>query len=42
MIMKFSFFRVVQALQFAMVPFNLMKTDGKAAYLDTGTWARSY
>ena len=27
------------SLQFAMVPFNLMKTDGKAAYLDTGTWA---
>ncbi len=28
------------SLQFAMVPFNLMKTEnGKAAYLDTGTWA---
>ena len=22
-----------------MVPYNLMKEDGKAAYLDTGTWA---
>ncbi|MBW8359103.1 MAG: 3-phosphoserine/phosphohydroxythreonine transaminase [Weeksellaceae bacterium] len=28
------------SLQFAMVPFNLMKSgNGKAAYLDTGTWA---
>ncbi len=28
------------SLQFAMVPFNLMKVEnGKAAYLDTGTWA---
>lgn len=28
------------SLQFAMVPFNLMNTEnGKAAYLDTGTWA---
>lgn len=28
------------SLQFAMVPFNLMKQEnGKAAYLDTGTWA---
>lgn len=28
------------SLQFLMVPFNLMKSDnGKAAYLDTGTWA---
>ena len=28
------------SLQFAMVPFNLMKSDGgKAAYLNTGTWA---
>lgn len=28
------------SLQFAMVPFNLMKAEnGKAAYLDTGTWA---
>ena len=28
------------SLQFAMVPFNLMKMEnGKAAYLDTGTWA---
>ena len=28
------------SLQFLMVPFNLMKKDnGKAAYLDTGTWA---
>ena len=28
------------SLQFAMVPFNLMKADGgHAAYLETGTWA---
>lgn len=27
------------SLQFVMVPFNLMKIDGKAAYLDTGVWA---
>ncbi len=27
------------SLQFVMVPFNLMKIGGKAAYLDTGTWA---
>lgn len=28
------------SLQFLMVPFNLMKSEnGKAAYLDTGTWA---
>lgn len=28
------------SLQFLMVPFNLMKAEnGKAAYLDTGTWA---
>lgn len=28
------------SLQFAMVPFNLMKAEnGRAAYLDTGTWA---
>lgn len=25
--------------QFAMVPFNLLPLDGRAAYLDTGTWA---
>jgi phosphoserine aminotransferase len=24
-----------------MVPYNLMKTDGKATYLDTGTWANN-
>lgn len=30
------------SMQFCMVPFNLMKTDGgKAAYLDTGTWANN-
>jgi phosphoserine aminotransferase len=22
-----------------MVPYNLMKENGKAAYLDTGTWS---
>ena len=27
------------SLQFLMVPMNLMKTDGYAAYLDSGTWA---
>ncbi len=27
------------SLEFVMVPYNLMKTDGKAAYFDTGTWA---
>ncbi|CAA7386762.1 3-phosphoserine/phosphohydroxythreonine transaminase [Chryseobacterium fistulae] len=27
------------SLQFAMVPYNLMKMGGKAAYVDTGTWA---
>lgn len=29
------------SLEFLMVPYNLMKVDGKAAYLDTGTWANS-
>ena len=29
------------SLEFLMVPYNLMKTNGKAAYLDTGTWASS-
>ena len=27
------------SLEFVMVPYNLMKENGKAAYLDTGTWA---
>lgn len=27
------------SLQFAMVPYNLMKTNGKAAYLNTGVWS---
>lgn len=27
------------SLQFIMVPFNLLTKTGKAAYLDTGTWA---
>ena len=27
------------SLQFSMVPFNLMKENGKAAYLNTGTWS---
>lgn len=27
------------SLEFHMVPLNLMKVDGKAAYLDTGTWS---
>jgi phosphoserine aminotransferase len=29
------------SLEFLMVPYNLMKIDGKAAYLDTGTWANN-
>jgi phosphoserine aminotransferase len=27
------------SLEFLMVPYNLMQTNGKVAYLDTGTWA---
>lgn len=27
------------SLEFLMVPYNLMKTNGSAAYLETGTWA---
>lgn len=27
------------SLQFLMAPYNLMKVNGKAVYLDTGTWA---
>lgn len=27
------------SLEFLMVPYNLMKVGGKAAYLETGTWA---
>jgi phosphoserine aminotransferase len=27
------------SLEFLMVPYNLMKVNGKAAYFDTGTWA---
>ncbi|MFM8512627.1 MAG: aminotransferase class V-fold PLP-dependent enzyme, partial [Bacteroidota bacterium] len=27
------------SLQFAMVPMNLLRPEGKAAYLNTGTWA---
>ncbi|WP_136667147.1 3-phosphoserine/phosphohydroxythreonine transaminase [Flavobacterium sp. H122] len=27
------------SLEFLMVPYNLMKVNGKAGYLDTGTWA---
>jgi len=29
------------SLEFLMIPFNLMKKEGKAAYLDSGTWASS-
>mgnify|MGYP006185544563 CR=1 FL=1 len=29
------------SLEFLMVPYNLMKVNGKAAYLDTGTWANN-
>jgi phosphoserine aminotransferase len=28
------------SLEFLMVPFNLLNTNGKAAYLDTGAWAK--
>ena len=28
------------SLEFLMVPLNLMQVEGKAAYLDTGTWAK--
>lgn len=27
------------SMQFAMVPYNMMRTNGKAAYLNTGVWA---
>jgi len=27
------------SLEFLMTPYNLLKVDGKAAYLDTGTWS---
>ncbi|HBK82770.1 MAG TPA: 3-phosphoserine/phosphohydroxythreonine transaminase [Flavobacterium sp.] len=27
------------SLEFLMIPYNLMKVNGKAAYLDSGTWA---
>jgi phosphoserine aminotransferase len=27
------------SLQFCMVPYNLLKPDGKAAYIDSGSWA---
>jgi phosphoserine aminotransferase len=27
------------SLQFAMVPYNILRTNGKAAYLNTGVWA---
>jgi phosphoserine aminotransferase len=29
------------SLEFLMVPYNLMKVEGKSAYLDTGTWANN-
>ncbi len=29
------------SLEFLMIPYNLMKMGGKAAYLDSGTWANS-
>lgn len=29
------------SLEFLMVPYNLMKVNGKAAYLDSGTWAQN-
>jgi len=27
------------SLEFLMTPYNLLKVDGKAAYLDTGSWS---
>src|SRR3954471_11345448 len=27
------------SMQFAMVPYNLLRTDGSAAYVSTGVWA---
>ncbi|MGV9002942.1 3-phosphoserine/phosphohydroxythreonine transaminase [Flavobacterium sp.] len=35
------FFHGGASMEFLMVPYNLMKVDGKAAYLDTGTWANN-
>lgn len=29
------------SMEFLMVPYNLMKVNGNAAYLDTGTWAHN-
>jgi phosphoserine aminotransferase len=29
------------SMEFLMVPYNLMQTNGKASYLDTGTWANN-
>lgn len=29
------------SLEFLMIPYNLMKVNGKAAYLDSGTWANA-
>lgn len=29
------------SMEFLRVPYNLMKTDGKASFLDTGTWANN-
>ena len=29
------------SLEFLMVPYNMMKVNGKASYLDTGTWANN-
>ncbi len=29
------------SLEFCMVPYNLMRVGGKAAYLETGTWAKN-
>ena len=36
---KVLFLQGGASLQFSMIPMNLMKTDGYAAYLDSGTWA---
>ena len=36
---KVLFLQGGASLEFLMVPYNLLKIDGKAAYLDTGTWS---
>jgi phosphoserine aminotransferase len=35
-----SFLQGGASLEFCMVPYNLLREDGKAAYLETGSWAQ--